>query len=131
MQYASSLNFGSYFFGSIILEHNTGYENSRSIIDGQQRITTFSLFLKAFSLIIKDEETRNSINQTIYYIGTKEPILTPSDNDSEDFFKCMKHQSTDQLNGDSQIIKCFNYFLKNINTNEVDLKKIFSHISLI
>jgi len=69
----------SYFFGSIIVNHKT---NELILIDGQQRVTTFMLLLKAFSLQIN-----------------KKLGMIKSDPDSEKVFKHLETRRND-------IIKC-------------------------
>ena len=44
---ASALSRKEHFLGSVILKRNSGNRNFANIIDGQQRITTFSILIKA------------------------------------------------------------------------------------
>lgn len=124
------------FFGSIILKQiipSTG--DCRLIIDGQQRLTTFSLFFKALSLKINNEN-KERIQKDFgrqFIQSNGDPLIVPSDNDREDFFRCMKHENDETIKkeGNSRIIECFNYFLKNIDIQKVDYIKITKNISLI
>lgn len=56
---ASVLSRKEHFLGSVILKRNSGNRNFANIIDGQQRITTFSILIKAAYDELKDEQKKH------------------------------------------------------------------------
>lgn len=99
----------SYYFGSIVFfVKNTGDYNSYSIIDGQQRITTTLLFLKAIYNVIKLEKKKNisddgseivSLNELsneFFYVNPYKPFhlldikLKSIDEDNQYFSELLK-----------------------------------------
>lgn len=49
----------NYFFGAILIAQESGEEHDVTLIDGQQRTTTFMLLLKALLLKVNEELGRN------------------------------------------------------------------------
>ncbi|MCV3440253.1 DUF262 domain-containing protein [Campylobacter lari] len=51
----SFLNKKEHFLGSIVLKRNNGVENYSIVIDGQQRLTTFSILIKVLYDFLNQE----------------------------------------------------------------------------
>ena len=71
-----------YFMGSIILKKGKS-ANLLEVIDGQQRLSTIVLFMKALYLSIERNDRFNSefMKNDIASGGNSEPILVPNHND--------------------------------------------------
>lgn len=128
MNYASGIN-APYFMGSIILkqqETTTVQGTIRTIIDGQQRLTTFLLFFKA--LFIKNE-TPEKFNQ-IFTTFSNGIILEHNYSDKPVFDKIILDQELDLREKKSSIYKCFEYFSRNI-IKGINPNNLFSNILFI
>lgn len=97
----------NYFFGAVLIAQETGEEHEVTLIDGQQRTTTFMLLLKAILLKIEkdlevlpssDAEARRSVKRLN---GLKEQIVTMlfnvSDDEKEDFVDGLYYPSEDRI----------------------------------
>ncbi len=113
-----------YFMGSIILkeekDHN-GMIIGRTIIDGQQRITTFAIFYKVLCLLTNQTMWFDSVFKRID--GTL--VIDHNYNTKKDFDLILKLSSLDDLpdgQSPSNVINAYNYFKK-------ELKEILSNAS--
>ena len=113
-----------YFMGSIILkeekDHN-GMIIGRTIIDGQQRITTFAIFYKVLCLLTNQTMWFDSVFKRID--GTL--VIDHNYNTKKDFDLILKLSSLDDLPDEqspSNVINAYNYFKK-------ELKEILSNVS--
>ena len=79
-----------YFLGSLIFKEEDvtdeeamyGVNTKYSVIDGQQRLTTLSIYLKALHSLIADQTTRNNFEATFFIQnGQRTPVLSHSIND--------------------------------------------------
>lgn len=122
------------FLGSVIIKDTERKEWDKSIfniIDGQQRLTTISLFIKAFidekvspmdrsfqdclaTLFIYESHSSNNSQLKIHH----------SKLDKEEFERCINSAYTSSyltVNNDSKIFQCYKYFrqrLSNLTTEE-------------
>lgn len=97
----------NYFFGAVLIAQESGEEHEVTLIDGQQRTTTFMLLLKAILLKIEKElEVLPSSDQDARrYIkrlnGLKEQIVTMlfnvSDDEKDDFVDRLYYPSEDRI----------------------------------
>lgn len=131
-------NLKRYYFGSIVFfDKNTGEYNSYSIIDGQQRITTILLFLKAIYSVVKFENKKNKnddgseiislveLSNEFFYVNPYKPEhlldikLKSIDEDCQSFNDLFKKN---EVNKNTLIGQNYLYFynaLKNKNINEI------------
>lgn len=114
-----------YFIGSIILkQQNVSSTNKngdwRSVIDGQQRLTTFVLFSK----VVCELQTENKEwFKKIFFNMSGEFILKHNRSDMEIFEAIVNEDLSEKLSDkykENKVLLCYNYFLK----NEDLLKKI-------
>ena len=122
-----------YFLGSVILKNGenphswAGFSAKKIVIDGQQRLTTFMIFMKV--LCIKTNEMK-SFNKR-FRLDDDSIALKHGRNDASAFERVMK-QETDEIientNPESRIISAYNYFAKNLDTNLVE-KNIVSALA--
>jgi len=129
MGFASRTN-TPYFMGSIILkqeETTVNQENIRTIIDGQQRLTTFILFFKALFL---NNNTTEKFSQ-IFTTFEGKIILEHNYLDKPVFEKIFLNQELETREKKSRIFNCYEYFLKNIEANKIDPNKLLSNILFV
>ncbi|WP_101024923.1 DUF262 domain-containing protein [Helicobacter pylori] len=114
-----SQNKKTHFMGSItyILQWKEDKERFRQlqefvIIDGQQRITTLMLLLKAIETKIQDEEIKKEINIILNLTGQK-LRLKPIKKDKEAFELVMQNR-LDKIQEESHIGKNYKFFTKEL-----------------
>lgn len=136
MEYITSTG-KDYFLGSIILKQQpTGISqfDLQSIIDGQQRFTTFALFFKSLCLKTDDIETFDS-KFTVRDKKAKARLLAirHSINDRKDFEAVMGLNEDTPYSSEtrSNIINCYNYFQQNINPEKLDVDVLLNHVIFI
>lgn len=115
------------FIGSFILQVNDERGLKKYIvIDGQQRLTTLSILIKAFldssNDLKNDDKYSNSIIEIESYVKniehkgmrtSKHPRVTPSSIDKNDFLKVMNENNIlDDITDESHIIlRCYKFFM--------------------
>lgn len=136
MEYITSTG-KDYFLGSIILKQQpTGISqfDLQSIIDGQQRFTTFALFFKSLCLKTDDIETFEG-KFTVRDKKAKKRLLAirHSINDRKDFEAVMSLTDDTQFDAEekSNIINAYNYFQQNINPDKLDIDVLLNHVIFI
>ncbi len=136
MEYITSTN-KDYFLGSIILKQQpTGISpfDVQSIIDGQQRFTTFALFFKSLCLKIDDMETFNSkFTVRDRKTNTRHLAIRHSINDRKDFEAVIALKDDVPYNPavPSNITRAYNYFQENIKPEKVDIDTLLNHVIFI
>jgi len=129
MQYASHAN-RPYFMGSVILkqqETQVNQDNIRTIIDGQQRLTTVILFFKA---LFNNNGTPEKFPH-IFTTFNNGVILEHNYSDKPIFDKILLDQDLESKEKKSQVFKCYKYFLENIKSSEIDPNKLLSNILFV
>lgn len=131
MRYAATATH-PYFMGSIILkqqETTTGQQagDVRTIIDGQQRLTTILLFFKV--LFAKNGKAHEFFNTFKTFSG--ELILEHNYSDKPVFEKILMDQEVEEEEKLKQIYKCFEYFSNNISENEIDQNRLLGNVAFV
>lgn len=124
---SSIKNERNHFLGSLV--YSTTKRNdikSCPIIDGQQRLTTIMLLLKAIDDLIKDPEniTKKKIRQNIYNENCEERYklkLKNSDNDNSELEKVLMGNTTN-LDTSSKVVINYNHF-KSLIKKTVETEK--------
>ena len=122
-----------YFLGSIILKQessgNTWSEVSevRTVIDGQQRLTTMIIFFKALCAKIG----AGKLFERDFILETGDVALSHGRYDRDDFKKVVDAKGSEPIDGSSAIIGAYNYFLKNIDSEQVDRNAIKSNVQFV
>ncbi len=122
-----------YFLGSIILKQvssgNTWSEvcEVRTVIDGQQRLTTMVLFFKALCA----KYGTNNLFERDFILETGDVALRHGKYDRQDFEKVVSATGCEPLEGSSAIVLAYNYFLKNIDPEKVDRNTIKSNVQFV
>lgn len=104
----------AHFLGSIVLKQldtNAGEGSRRSLIDGQQRLTTFSILIKSLYDKIPDDE-KPDYNEYLFGkpIKDKNPKIKHSKINSNSFVKVLKATNSLMEKSDDKILECYRYF---------------------
>ena len=125
-----------HFLGSIILKEGkqpTGsdlFTSRKTIVDGQQRMTTFLILLKALCLKQKQE----SQFDFQFRIKLQEIALQHGKNDIEAFEKVMNAKKAEKIeqNGiPSRIVEAFNYYIDCIDETELNYNLILMNTQFV
>lgn len=125
-----------YFMGSIILKSgrtlNTWekYSECRVVIDGQQRLTTLLIFMKALCL----KKNENDLFERDFILEDGSIALRHGQNDVEAFKKVVEAKTAspiDNIKPKSQIIDAFNYFCENIEPDLYDRSTIRKNLQFV
>ncbi len=120
----------NHFIGSIVDISNSDFVSLKEfvIIDGQQRITTAMLFLKALQNSTNSEDLKDEIQED--FLTNKRQNdenklkLKPIKKDDLTFEKLIKN-NLENINEESKIFKNYTYFLKRIDSSDFDAKDLF------
>ena len=117
-----------YFLGAIILKNLTKEGKKKSIVDGQQRLTTLLVLLKILSL--KEAElTFEFLSRFRNKKGKEKEIkFKHSYYDREAFEKVFLLEKLDDLVGDNRIIEAYQYFKANADSYNLDYDLIVENI---
>lgn len=122
----------SYFMGSVILKQqqtstNSNYGDVRTVIDGQQRLTTFSILLKVLCL---KTCSMNKFNKR-FRLDDNTAILKHNHNDIESYTKIMNLENEEIIHSQDNISKAYEYFRKKLNPDNVFFDDITNKILLV
>ncbi|WP_241489206.1 DUF262 domain-containing protein [Chryseobacterium indologenes] len=120
-----------YFLGSVILKQQptaTGSRvgDKRTLIDGQQRLTTLSIFFKVLSLYTGDDYEYNRMFKLRDLIA-----IQHNHNDIDAYEQVMNLKELKDLKGTDNITKAYLYFKENMNADKLDINNILSKILFV
>lgn len=131
METVSSTN-KPYFLGSVILKQqqtpaggNVG--DKRTLIDGQQRLTTLNIMFKVLCL----KTGMNASFDRVFRLMNNEIALWHNHNDISDFNRVLNLTTEEELTGDSSIISAYTYFKNNIEVEKLSLNNILTNIMFV
>ena len=119
----------SHFLGSIILKEGEkpkqtdNFADRRTVVDGQQRLTTFMLFLKVLAL--KQKQTVWFDSQ--FRIMGQEIALKHGKNDTDAFETVMAADKPEKIANttpESRIITAYNYFIDHLDETKLNIMTI-------
>lgn len=125
-----------HFFGSIILKEgrrpNPGenFTDCRTIVDGQQRLTTFLLFMKVLCLKLGQPTTFDCQ----FRIMGQSIALRHGRNDIEAFELVMNSTSASKIENpapQSRIIEAYNYFVDHIDENKLNIMTVMMNAQFV
>ncbi len=125
-----------HFLGSIILKAGRSpqpgelFSSCRTVVDGQQRLTTFLIFLKV--LCIKTGQTVFFDHQ--FRIMGQMIALRHGKNDIDAFEAVMEASDAKELPNPapgSRVIEAYNYFVKNIDVSKLDIMTIIMNTQFV
>ena len=125
-----------HFLGSIILKEGRkpkvgeNFAACKTVVDGQQRLTTFLIFLKVLCM---------KLNQTVLFdyqfrIMGKTIALRHGKNDIDAFERVMAAKNAETIETqarDSRIIEAFNYFVTNMDATKLDIMTILMNTQFV
>lgn len=134
MEFVANAN-KPHFLGSIILKEGPKpqgelYSSIKTVVDGQQRLTTFLIFMKVLCL---------KLNQTLlfdfqYRIMGQGIAFRHGRNDIDAFEKVMNTKEAtiiDNPTPSSRIIAAFNYFVEHMDESKLSIMTILSNIQFV
>lgn len=114
-----------YFLGAIILKEEGEFQDNFLVIDGQQRLTTFTLYMKALHLL-----TGRNFDNYLQDTDRKPPILIHCCEDLPVYTEIMHLETARAIAQTGNMADAFNYFYrilddasKNRNVNLDNLRK--------
>lgn len=121
-----------YFLGSVILKQqptNTGNQvgDIRTLIDGQQRLTTLNIFFKVLCL----KTNQNSTFERIFKLISNDIALKHNHNDIDAFETIINLTDEKDLVGEDNISKAYTYFKMNIDPTKLNFQNILSKILFV
>lgn len=132
MEYISSTG-KEYFLGSIILKsHPTPSTGSvgdiRTVIDGQQRLTTIAIFMKVLGL----KTNQPGIINRLFTLYDGSIAMQHSQGDADAFNKVMNMTSLEDINANkSNILNAYYYFKNNIDEARLSIQKIMDKAQFV
>lgn len=132
MEHVSHTN-KPYFLGSVILKQQlTNSQQSvgdkRTVIDGQQRLTTLNIFFKVLSM-----KTSNAYLTTLFRLPMKnnEIALLHNHNDVAAFNKILDLKKEDKLSSEDSITRAYTYFSENMDETKLNFQNILTNIMFV
>ena len=125
----------THFLGSIILKEGRRplpgeqFASCKTVVDGQQRLTTFLIFLKVLCL-----KQRQNLFDFQFRIMGQEIALRHGRNDIAAFEKVMSMtqvEKIDHFETSSRVIDAFNYFVEHIDEKKLDIMQIMMHTQFV
>lgn len=125
-----------HFFGSIILKQGRKpvsgecFADCRTVVDGQQRLTTFLIFMKV--LCLKKNET--TLFDYQFRLMGKEIALRHGRNDIKAFEAVMEAKDSKKIVNyvpDSKVIDAYNYFVDHISEEKFDIMTIITNTQFV
>lgn len=133
-----------YFLGSLIFKNEEptdeeaayGVSEKYTVIDGQQRLTTLSIYLKALHSFLIDDQLRNNFQSTFFIQdGQHNPVLCHSINDRPAYQEVMWGNPLNAYQ-DKKIVEAYNFFRNKMIGRGVDELRalwmaVFAHIKFV
>lgn len=121
-----------YFLGSVILKQQSTSTNSetgdkRTVIDGQQRLTTLNIFFKVLCL----KTNQNTKFDRIFKLIDDNIALLHNHNDIEAFNKILNLSELEELTTTDNISSAYTYFKEFLNPDKLDFAKILANILFV
>ena len=121
-----------YFLGSVILKQqptNTGDRvgDVRTVIDGQQRLTTLNIFFKVLCL----KTNQNSTFERIFKLINNDIALLHNHNDMDAFNTMLNLNELKDIVGEDNITLAYKYFKDNLDPDKLNFNNILSKILFV
>jgi len=100
------------------------------VVDGQQRLTTISIFLKV--LYLKLGQNKWFERKFIMPDAEESLAIQHSHIDREDYERIMRlTEYVDHLDGESRIIEAYNYFAQNLVVEDLNIERVKNNVQVI
>lgn len=116
---------GEHFVGSIVWKPDDSDSNMLGVIDGQQRLTTMFLLIKALKDINDDRRLERSLEDILFDFREEKNRLVPIKSDNEVFKKILKDDVEEIEDKSSRIYQNFVYLKKELIKNNIDVNRFF------
>lgn len=121
-----------YFLGSVILKQQPTATGSnvgdrRTVIDGQQRLTTLNIFFKVLCLKIEQNNTFDRIFRLI----NNDLSLLHNHHDIHKFNTVLNLQMLKDIEGHDNITLAYNYFRDNLDPQKLNFNNILSKVLFV
>ena len=128
-----STNNKPYFLGSVILKQQLtkstqSVGDRRTVIDGQQRLTTLCIFFKVLSLKLKNDYLANIFRLPM---SSSDIALKHNHNDEESFNTVMNLTEESILPATDHILMAYLFFKKYINVSKINPQNILNNIMFV
>lgn len=122
-----------HFIGSIILKQKetsteNGHGDIRTVVDGQQRLTTLNIFFKVLCFL---ENNETAFDRIFRLIDRNNIALKHNHNDLEAFNRIVNLKSLEELDFEDSITKAYNFFKEKIDPDKLDFNKILNGILFV
>ncbi|MCC5923966.1 MAG: DUF262 domain-containing protein [Crocinitomicaceae bacterium] len=122
-----------YFLGSVILKQQPTQSNQsvgdrRTVIDGQQRLTTLSIFFKVLSLKLQNAYFNNIFRLPL---ANNQIALQHNHNDIEAFNRVQNLEEEVELKETDHISRAYEYFRIHLDTNSINPQNILTNIMFV
>lgn len=122
-----------YFLGSVILKQQitSTYENCgnvRTVIDGQQRLTTLTVFFKVYSLLLNDSSLFSNFQLNF---GKRSIAINHNRLDKPFFDKIVELTKLEDLDNNNNINFAYNYFKLNIELNKLNYMYLLTKVLFV
>lgn len=131
--YESFKSKNEHFLGSVILKVSSGSDNYVSVIDGQQRLTTFSILMKVLYDNL-EESNKNFFRDCLFeaYKNDNSPRIIHSKLDKESYVRIFNQsEDIEPLKTDNKIIVCYQFFSQQIKEKNMKINDIFEFIKFL
>jgi uncharacterized protein with ParB-like and HNH nuclease domain len=120
-----------YFFGTLILKQSSTNSNSsvgdvRTVIDGQQRLTTFLLFLKVLCAEVNKQEEFDRLIKARGEISLRHNCF-----DAPCFEQIVKQEQLKDVDENSRLARAYMYFLRHMDVDKYDVSAILDHVVFV
>lgn len=125
MEYISKTG-KDYFLGSIILKAHPTPSNSsigdiRTVIDGQQRLTTMAIFMKVLGI----KSNQGNVVDRLFSLDDNSIAMQHSQGDADAFIKVMTLSTLEDIDpAHSNVLAAYKYFKEHIDENVLSIQKI-------
>ncbi|MEA3553775.1 MAG: DUF262 domain-containing HNH endonuclease family protein [Campylobacterota bacterium] len=121
-----------YFLGSVILKQQMtsttkSVSDVRTLIDGQQRLTTLSIFLK--TLCLKNNE--NNKFERVFKLIDDSIALEHNHNDINNYNEILNLETEKDIDKTNNISRAYTYFKNNIKAEKLNFQKILSNVMFV
>lgn len=123
-----------YFLGSLIFKNEEptdeeaayGVSEKYTVVDGQQRLTTLSIYLKALDSLLVDDQLKNNFKSSFFIQnGQRNPVLHHSINDHAAYQEVMWGNPLDAYT-DKRVVTAYNFFRnKMIGKSQQELRQLW------
>ena len=121
-----------YFMGSVILKQQLTYTSSnvgdvRTVVDGQQRLTTLSIMLKVLCLM--NDSLRKFDKR--FRLDDDRTVLQHNHNDIDVYNSIMEMESVQSTDRKDNISRAYQYFVDNLDPRKVDFDTVCNAILFV